>query len=674
MINRRAFFLAAGAPLFATRAGVSQTAPTRLARKDSFLGMHFDLHPNPHDMALGRDVTDEMVEHFLNEVKPDYVQYDCKGHVGYLGYPSQVGTSAPHIVKDSLEIWRRVTARHGVALYIHFSGVWDSRAIAEHPEWASVHADGARDPNATSTFGPYVDRLMIPELEEAARKYDLDGVWVDGECWAVSLDYGEAAARAFREATGVRDLPKSEKDAGWQDFLEFQRARFRGYVRHYVETLHRTRPKFQIASNWLYTTFVPERPDLPVDYLSGDYLGNASISTARLEGRYLASVGKPWDLMAWGFQNATPKTGPSHKPAVQLQQEAAVILAQGGGFQIYYQPTRSGKLDERHIQVMAKVARFCRDRQALSHRTRSVPQIGLLFSTTSLYTTVPKMFGAWGAAVDPARGFLDVLVDNQYSVDVIPEWRLGEVIASYPLLVVPDWPNIGANVKQVVADYVRAGGKALLAGARNAALFANELGVRLPGSPGEQDAFLVGDETFGEARGLWQAVEPASAQVLAERYPTYDATRDGACAATLHRYGSGEIAAIYGPMGTIFAATHAAATRQFVRRIVERLFVPAVRVEGPPTVEVALRRKDADLLVHLVNCTAMQVAADYIAGDYIPPVGPLALSVALPGAPARVTLEPEQLPLAGSYANGQWSGTVPRLNIHSIVRISPAFR
>lgn len=109
----------------------------RLRRSESFFGMHFDLHPHVGDAALGREVTERMVTAFLEQVKPDSVQYDCKGHVGYLGYPSQVGPSAP-VVNDSLAIWRKVTAERGVALYIHFSGVCDSRAVADHPEWARV--------------------------------------------------------------------------------------------------------------------------------------------------------------------------------------------------------------------------------------------------------------------------------------------------------------------------------------------------------------------------------------------------------------------------------------------------------------------------------------------------------------------------------------------------------
>ena len=178
--RRRFAALLAATPTFAAQT----PPPPRLRRADSYFSLHFDLHPNETDTVLGRDVTDAMIENLLAKAKPDFVQYDSKGHPGWLGWPSKVGPSAPGIVKDSLEIWRRVTARRGVALYIHFSGVWDSQAVKRHPEWARLDADGKPTPDQTSTYSPYVDQLMIPQLREAAAKYDLDGAWVDGECWA----------------------------------------------------------------------------------------------------------------------------------------------------------------------------------------------------------------------------------------------------------------------------------------------------------------------------------------------------------------------------------------------------------------------------------------------------------------------------------------------------------
>ena len=666
MTTTRRNFLKAGLALPLVRLPLAAAGPPRLARKDCYFGLHFDLHPNPSDPALGRDVSEEMVTRLLDRVKPDFVQYDCKGHVGYLGYPSKVGISAPHIVKDSLAIWRKVTAERGVSLFIHFSGVWDSLAIKQHPEWASVHADGTPDPNATSTFGPYVDELMIPELKEAMEKYDLDGAWIDGECWAVRTDYSKAAAAAFTEATGIQRLPQGPGDPGWQDFLEFHRRRFRQYVKHYADELHKVRSAFQIASNWMYTTFAPEKPELPLDYLSGDYLGNASISTARLEARYLSAVGKPWDLMAWGFQSGG-KGGFSHKSAVQLQQEAAVVLAQGGGFQIYYTPTRAGRIDDRNIAVMANVARFCRDRQALSHKSECVPQIGVLFSKTSLYTTANKLFGGWGSAVDPARGLIDALVENHYSVDVIPEWKLDEEAARYPLIVVPDWPATGLAVKQTLLRYARGGGHLLIVGAENAALFTTELQVAFAGKASEQPAFVPGAEVFGNVTGVWQNVEPAGAELIEQRFPTFDSTRDAACAATVNPLGSGRIAAIYGPVGRVFAGTHAAATRQFLRKVVERVFTPMATLDAPPSVELALRRKSGKLAAHLINCTNMQVAADYAVPDFVPPVGPVEIGIRLGSRPARVTLEPGGRTLPGTWASGAWSGRIDRIGVHDIV-------
>ncbi|MCA1902001.1 MAG: hypothetical protein LDL53_07255, partial [Candidatus Hydrogenedens sp.] len=97
--------------------------------EDAFFGIHFDLHPNANDKELGREVDAEQIRSFLEKVKPDYVQYDCKGHPGYTGYPTKVGSPSPGIVNDALRVWRNVTKEMGIPLSIHYSGVWDTRAI-----------------------------------------------------------------------------------------------------------------------------------------------------------------------------------------------------------------------------------------------------------------------------------------------------------------------------------------------------------------------------------------------------------------------------------------------------------------------------------------------------------------------------------------------------------------
>ena len=62
-----------------------------------------------------------------------------------------------------------------------------------------------------------------------------------------------------------------------------------------------------------------------------------------------------------------------------------------------------------------------------------------------------------------------------------------------------------------------------------------------------------------------------------------------------------------------------------------------------------------------------QVAGDYAVTDYVPAVGPIGVLMRLPSPLGRVTLEPEGTELRGSWANGEWTGTVENLAIRSMV-------
>ncbi|NIR02836.1 MAG: hypothetical protein GTN78_21970, partial [Gemmatimonadales bacterium] len=274
----------------------------------------------------------------------------------------------------------KVTREHGVGLYIHYSGIWDRAAMEHHPEWAQVDENGAPHAEIASSSGPYVDELLIPQLREVTSAYDLDGVWVDGDCWAAGLDYSEAARAKWKDETGDADPPKSPSDLRWEDWKAFQRRQFEAYVCHYIDALHAFNPRLQLTSNWLYTTMAPMPVVAKLDYLSGDVSPNGhQIDMARIDARYLANSEMPWDLMSWGQAHR------NLKPVAQLEQEAAAVLMQGGGYQIYYNPTRAGYILEDVIETAGQVADFCRARQEVSHKSVSVPQVALLLSSTSQF-------------------------------------------------------------------------------------------------------------------------------------------------------------------------------------------------------------------------------------------------------------------------------------------------
>ena len=674
---RSIFVILAAAALPALFAEAAEQAlPARSAdgakkpflRRDAFFGLHFDLHPSDADPALGADVTEAMVGGLLDRIKPDYVQYDCKGHVGWAGYATKVGWDAPGIKKDSLAVWRKATRARGVGLFIHYSGVWDALAIVHHPEWARLDAQGQIDAQATSVFGAYKDGLLIPQLKEAVAAYDLDGLWVDGECWGARLDYSPAALAAWTKETGHADAPESRADPNWLEWKMFNRRAFETYLSSWVDALHAFKPGLQITSNWMYSSFAPKPVEARLDYLSGDYSPSLSVDRARVEARYLASTGMPWDLMAWGFDK-NRDLGWSIKPAVQLMQEASVVLMQGGGFQVYHTPTRSGFISGAIIDQLEKVAGFCRARQAASFKSTSVPQVALLLSSESHWDVSDNIFSPSGGEFDELEGALHALLELGYSVDILAEHQLEPRLAEFPLIVVPDSPKLTPAFRDALLRYGERGGSLLLLGEKCARLFAPALGATLDGRPKKITAELGAPAGPVSVDGRWQDVVLTTARAAGFRHPTRDTRRDGSPAASIAAYGKGRIGAVYGPLVDIYFRSHHPAIREFLGGIVRDLFAnPAVRVDGPPVLDISLRTTaGGNLSVHLLNRSNLPLSDRFNFADYITPVGPITVQVKAAKKPSRVILAPDNLLLKWDYRDGVITTIIPRIEIHGIV-------
>jgi len=645
----------------------SSPMPPRKRRADAFFGLHFDLHPGEHDTALGADTTEENVARLLERVRPDYVQYDCKGHRGYTGYPTKVGWASPGIVNDSLAIWRKVTAERGVGLFIHYSGVLDQLAVEQHPEWAAVDAEGNRDPRATSTFGPYVDELMIPQIREAATAYGLDGIWADGECWGAVLDWSEHALAAWREETGYDDAPTSPDDPRWLEWKAFHRRQFERYLCHWVDALHETHPDFQITSNWMYTTLAPKPVVARLDYLSGDYSPTLSVDRARVEARYLANTGMPWDLMAWGF-NRGHELNKSLKPAVALMQEAGVVLMQGGGFQIYYQPTRSGYVADAIVETAGQVADFCRARQEICQGSTSVPQVALLLSSESRWDRSDRVFH-WAGCMDELEGALHALLELHYSVDILAEHQLEPRLGEFPLVVVPDAHTLTDAFTQALTDYVAEGGSLLLLGEKCARLFEPILGVTLDGEPEKVTAELTHGIEAANVDGVWQRVVPTSADAVAWRCPILDWRAGAEVAATIATHGKGKVGAVYGPIAVAYHRCHHPALRRFIGDLVDALFPQrAFMAWAPPCVDLALRRAaDGRLCLHVLNLAGAQRADRFLHTDYVPEIEGVLVSIAVPREPEHVWWLPEEEDLGFLWQEGGIILELPLLDIHDVL-------
>lgn len=642
---------------------------------DVAFGLHYDLHANAEDTELGAALTHEHLRAELEKVRPDWVQCDCKGHAGYTSWPTAVGSTSPGVVRDALRIHRDVTREMGIPLVMHYSGVFDARALELHPGWAAVQANGepygVGMPGAIRpicTLGPYVDALMIPQLLEIIDNYDVDGFWVDGDAWAACPCYCERCTSAFTAQTGIREIPKQFGEAHWDAWSDFHRHNFEAYVRKYAEAVHARKPSCLVCSNWMYTSGHPSEINAPVDYLSGDFSWAWGTDRSIVEGRAMDSRGLSWNLMAWGFTTTEQgMQGWVMKPAAHLCQEAATVLALGGAMQVYDQPQRNGHLTNWRQDILAEVARFVRARQPWCTDTESVPQVAVLNAASHVYHTVGQLMPAGGNANPPVLGALVALLENHCQVDVLTETALIERIDAYPLVVIPEQTHLSPALKEALAAYVRGGGKLILTGNNVAADFADLAGVQTAGEPQDGYLFLPVGREATIVKGPWQPVALVGAEmlqpVMTQQEPERNASETPGV--TLHRVGEGCVLAVHSLFFSFFSATRYPRSRALVGEWLARLAPDfLVSMDAPARLHLSLRRKETQLIAHLVNMgTAHPTSPTQSIVEEVPPVGPVTLRVQLAAPPKAVYLAPRMEGVDWVWADGQLTVQVTSVGI-----------
>lgn len=645
-------------------------------REDGFFGIHIDLHANFDDKEVGLDVTPEAVIHLLDRVKPDFVQYECKGVQGYASYPTKVGTQAPGLVNDALAVLRAITKERGIGLFIHYCSLMNVVGVQEHPEWALYSEDGVPRKEIVSVFSNMSDELMIPQILEASQMYDLDGVWVDASCWMTDIDYSKKALQLFSEETGIKQIPRKPEDKYFKELLNFNRLYITKYINHYTKALHSKNANLQIADNWFYSTFAPLPLEADVDFLSGDIANDdakkiSSLEQVKVEARFLSSRGLTWDLMSWG--SARDVVGSyGMRTSKDLSIEAATIIAQGGAFQLYYYPVRTGFIPEYMIDTMAEVSEFCRLRKEVSFKTETIEQVLLINSEPSYFDRVKYPFNSTIGALDTVNGMLQALLDLYYSVDVKTEHQLTlEVLLKYPVVVLPQCHLLERKFRDMFLKYAYNGGNLVVIGSESTKLIKKGLGVSFVGEETNINAELKWNDKVASIPGDWQHVELITAQAIGFRNSNNDNRLKGEIASTMNNYGKGKIFAVYGPLSIAYFNSHHPNIKGFLGSMMKVAFVePMVKLQTQAKVEMVIRKKDNRILVHLINVSIIPYSKRYITSDYIPPTGKIEVYVKLDKNPKDVKLVPNSGDLAWEWKNGTVHLTISNVDIHSIIEVS----
>ncbi len=639
---------------------------TKKTRADSFFGLHFDFHAH-EDTVIGSVIQPEVIAKMLDEVKPDYVQIDTKGHPGYSSYPTKAGTPAPDMRGDIARMWRELTEERGIALYAHHSGIYDLKVLADHPDWAAVDAEGKPSDKFLSMFSPFADEVLIPQLKELALNYGMDGAWVDGECWATMPDYSDRARAAWAKISD--NPPPKPGEEGFDRYLTFMRNAFEAYVTHYIEELKKVAPDFQITSNWMYSAYIPQLPKAPIDFISGDYSPNNSVNSAREHGRFIACQNMPWDLMAWGH-NATygwKTDNRSTKEPLQHCQEAAYVMSLGGGFQFYnIQYGGGGTVQNWAIPIWKKAGEFVREREPFCKGTKLIPQVGIVMSTDAHNAEISGIFQQNSPSMISAKGLIGAVQDAGYSSEILLTHNVLEKdLSDYGALILGRARFVEPEVKAALLDYVKKGGSLLFASAESAKLFADELGWKL-GDTDTRMLHLGHGGVYAPLLTQTAAFEETAGEVCGEFYNDnfeHDGPYPAAVCVSLEE---GKAEALGFDLGSAYPNNRTSCLRSFVRSQLKRLFPrPLASAAGSDYAELTVTGRDNKVFVHVLNYGGPHAEPGVRSYNELPQNGPITVTLNHSRPVKAVMIEP---------GHRRWEGdpekvVLDKLEVHTVIAI-----
>jgi hypothetical protein len=671
---------------------------------DYYLGLHYDLHVRPSDVGVGAQANATELVRQLRRAGIGFVQADCKGSDGLVSYHSRLPQSAigSGLDRDLLAVWCAAARQLNIPIHCHYTAITDPAAAQSHPEWrvaaaAASPADAVQVQNQASTpsgkmclRGGYVDGLMIPQLLELIDRYDVNGFWVDADMWAIEPCYCQRCCAAFAAQTGIVKPPTDPQQPEWAQWIAFTRASFETYVSHYVNAVHRHRPGVRVCSNWMQTFNHPGEPTTPTDWISGDCAASGGLDNTRCEARFISTRGKPWDLMFWTSYWAgemfDPTTPWAFKSVPMMCQELGSVLALGGHVMLYMYagPMRNGALLDWQIERVAEVGRFVRERQAWCQESCTVPHIAILHSERHWRDTWQATGILWGGDTAPTRGAAYGLLDSQFPVDILDEWALIPVLASFPALVIGEQPRLSDAMVTAARQYVQAGGRLLLVGAAMLDRFGADFVGATAGhrDPAGTRYVPVSDGSVPIHSSAWLHLRPSSARPVGAFRPLpTEGGPDAPPAYVVNHIGKGTVTFVPFDLFRSYEKCRYPMQRQLIADIADAAFgeLP-VRVEAPRGVDVVVRRKDGCVVVHLLNrtCGTPGRPTDTSVDD-IPSIGPVRVHVLLPHPPEQVSLHFEEAAITWSSLAADTGGVhvdivVASVRLHAALVLTQAAR
>ena len=359
----------------------------------------------------------------------------------------------------------------------------------------------------------------------------------------------------------------------------------------------------------------------------------------------------------------------SIKSHVQLEQEAAEIMAMGGGVQFYFQQNRDLSLKPWLATMLSEIGEFCRARQPYCQKAMAIPQIALLYPTLSYQRKASRPYSN---PLGKLEGALNLVLDGQHSVEILMEHHLTGKMEKYPLIIIPECDYLEPAFIEELRRYVTAGGHLLIMGAETSKIFQKDLGIRSVKILNEVETFFAEGNKIGAIRSAVDSVEVnPGVKVLSTFYNGSDFRSKGTMiASSLNTIGKGNITGVYFNAGSEYLEYKSPVLRDYISSHINDLFHDQlVKVSGSHLVHVTINKLNNRLYVNLINIAGEHTNQKAIGYDEIPSLKELTISIKTDQRPTRILLQPEGKELDIDFQNGVSKVVVPELFIHSILEV-----
>jgi len=644
----------------------------------SFYLLHEDHHTQAQ-FEVGRDADPKQTAELVALSRPDVVQIHAKGNPGWTTYPTKVGHAPPKLARDVLAVWRDLARDADCPFSVYYNIGRDGEIMKRRPAWNRVRADGKPVDRALCYHSGVAEGYLWPMVREIMTGYRPAGFWFDGSCFTVHVCYCEKCRQRFKREHGL-DPPKTPDEPSWQAYQEMHRQIYREFVHETAKMIHQIDPKCLVAVNWAYSLRMPEKPDPEIDYLTGD-IGNR-VEGLSAEAHWYDAQDLPFDLMTQVCTMHEDATGGrpirrmAPKPRVQIEQEMAVIIANGGRYFAWDNPTpESGLVPERLEYLGRVVAPFLRARQAWCLASKRAPDVSLLNNAAAHYAVAEQSKVCFSKRNNRIEGAADALVRLHLNYEMVPDWRLRARDVRSPLLIVAHPKVLTRQTVTDLIEYAKAGGDLLMTGmgATRDKRLPTLLGLTdIVGPRGPEPLVSkVADVPLKLNHWLFRS-RCATAERIIE---VKDAQGRTYPLLTRCRLGKGSAWYVAIPL---FAHRGKQAAPDALLRSVFDQVVPLskrlVTTNVADSVEVVLRRKGNAYVLHLVNLAPglREVIKTrrrrFTKITHLPPVPPCHVSIRLPAKPTAVHLQPSAKALEGwRFESGRLEADLPAFDVHQMV-------